>query len=135
MDRSPIDASVLFPQGLCQRDEEDGEQRVVGGGGEKEREKIGSLHPVNVRLRLFPDFPLSLLEIDKRKETRWLSFPSPSTASTKCHQVHWERPLLLPLCTTNVATALVLCSTGQSATSSPLQPWITAVSSHPGCQL
>lgn len=32
LDRSPIDASVLFPQGLRQRDEEDGQQMVVGGG-------------------------------------------------------------------------------------------------------
>ena len=78
LDRSPIDARVLLPQRLSQRDEKEGGERLVWGRGcEKEkRKKIGSL--LNVRVRVLPDFPSVFWKLTKGRKPDGPPFPYPS---------------------------------------------------------
>lgn len=58
LDRSPVNRSILFPQGHSNGDEEEGwEVSNVKGGCEKEKKKkTDILHFMTVRLRVFPTF-------------------------------------------------------------------------------
>lgn len=103
-----------------------------GEGCEKGREKTGSFYSMNVRV--FADFPPVFWELTKGKKPDGPPFPHPSQpAPTPTHPLGRGAPAAPP--TPLRGHSLVLCSTGQFCPSSPPQPCITAVSSHPGCRL